>query len=783
MIEQSTPKLKVDPNTQLVTVDKSIPTISVLWNQVTQQAVINTAPGPTIASRAYGMVHTAMFDAWAAYDPKAIATQLGDDLQRPENEITENNKEEAMSFAAYCVLKDLFPSQIPIFDKLMLELGFDPNNVATDITTAVGVGNVSAQALLELRDEDGSNENGKDSKGILGVPYSDISNYQPINPYSNPIDIEYWTPELVPIDAEPGKENTIQNFLTPHWGNVIPFALESGSQFRPQAPEPFLLVDGEVDLAAKTITLEESGEVFPITKDLIGDIINPKFIEQTEKIVDISGNLTDKEKLIAEFWEDGDGTSFPPGTWMTFGEFVSARDSNTLDEDAQLFFALGNAVFDAGIATWESKTFYDYVRPVRAVRTLGELGLIGEFDEDLGGFAIDAWKIPGAGTQKILATDFITYQTPGSHPSPPFAEYTSGHSAFSAAGAEILQLFTDSDEFGASVTFNPGESRFEVDITPSEVVTLAWDTFTEAADEAGMSRIYGGIHFDDGDINGRQLGIEVGQTVWEQAQYFIQGGKQKPEILIGSIDDDFITGLAGSDTIDALAGSDTIRGKEGDDLIFAGEDNDLVLGEFGNDTIFGNEGDDCILGNQNNDLIVGGEGNDILDGNLDSDTIFGNEGSDILIGGLGDDFLEGGSGSDRVTGGEGNDTIIGVDLTSTQSLLGKGERDILVANRRFNSIGSDTFILGNETSVFYNDGNSNTKGETDLARILGFDPKNDTIQLHGSADLYSLKFGSEDGKTNARIIYQPESEVVGELIASIIDVSPDLSLENPAFSF
>ena len=91
-----------------------------------------------------------------------------------------------------------------------------------------------------------------------------------------------------------------------------------------------------------------------------------------------------------------------------------------------------------------------------------------------------------------------------SDPSPPFAEYTSGHSAFSAAAAEVLRLATGSDEFAASVTFEPESSRFELGLTPNEAVTLEWDTFSEAADEAGISRLYGGIHFADGDLNGRK---------------------------------------------------------------------------------------------------------------------------------------------------------------------------------------------------------------------------------------------------------------------------------------
>ncbi|MGB5636843.1 MAG: DUF6851 domain-containing protein [Waterburya sp.] len=117
--ESITPTLNLQPDTQLVTVDDPSPTVSVLWDRAVQQAVIDAAPGPTIGSRAYSMVHTAMFDAWAAYDPKAISTQLGDDLQRPEVEITEANKQEAMSFAAYRVLVDLFPDQVEIFRELM----------------------------------------------------------------------------------------------------------------------------------------------------------------------------------------------------------------------------------------------------------------------------------------------------------------------------------------------------------------------------------------------------------------------------------------------------------------------------------------------------------------------------------------------------------------------------------------------------------------------------------------------------------------------------------------
>ena len=586
--ESTIPTLELDVDTQLVTVDDPSPTVSVLWDRVTQEAVIDTAPGPTIASRAYSMVHTAMFDAWAAYDPEAIATQLGDELQQPESEITEANKIEAMSYAAYRVLVDLYPDRVEIFDELMREMNFDPDNMTTDTTTPAGIGNVSAQTLLEFRHQDGSNQASE-------TPYASDSEYPYVNEPGHALHIDRWTAEYIPIDATEA-DAPIQEFLTPHWGDVTPFALESGDVFRPDPPQPFLLVDGEIDLEDRTITIADTDEVLPINKDLIGEIINPEFIAQAERLIDASANLTDEQKLIAEFWEDAGGTSFPPGTWMTFGQCVSARDDNTVDEDAQMFFALGNAVFDAGIATWEAKRHYDYARPVRTIRALGELGLIGEFNSELGGYAIEAWGGSGQGTQTILASDFITYQTPGDHPSPPFAEYTSGHSAFSAAGAEILQSFTESDDFGGFINFEPGESRFEPGITPEEPVTLEWSTFSEAADEAGISRIYGGIHFDEGDLNGRLLGAEVGEAVWDRAQFYIQGGETEIEDPHTDIFDPVNYG-------DCFGDKNIIVVSVGDDLLEIGF-------SFANSSIHARIGNNVLIGNS--DLLSEEDGDDFF---------------------------------------------------------------------------------------------------------------------------------------------------------------------------
>jgi hypothetical protein len=505
-----------------LTLPASAATVVSDWVGLALKAVENapitgdSVTAPTSASRTYGLLGTAMYDAWSAYEVTPISTLLGDSFQRPTQENTNDNKSEAISYAAYNILSELFPNQVNIFKDQMLGFGFNPDNPTT---TAAGIGNLMAETLMGFRRSDGANQLDN---------YKDTTGYNPVNitlPGQAPIinDITRWTAEHVPIDD---LDAPIQKALTPQWGDVIPFALTSGGQFRPPAPESFLLDPlATADLQARTITRSD-GTVVPISRDLIGTDINPDFIAKSDAIVGFSGNLTDKEKMIAEYWEDPSGTAFPPGHWLEIGQFVSQRDSHSLDDDAQMFFALGNAVMDAGIATWEAKYFYDYARSVRVIRELGRLCLIGTEDvPGTGQCYIDAWAGPGQGTERILATEFITYQTPGGNPSPPFPEYTSGHSGFSAAAAEILKLFTGTDVYGDSITFLPGSSRFEPGFTPVNSVTLSWDTFTDAADEAGVSRCYGGIHFVCGDLEGRKLGRKVGTQVWNRSQFFINGGE------------------------------------------------------------------------------------------------------------------------------------------------------------------------------------------------------------------------------------------------------------------
>src|SRR5215212_11139090 len=142
------------------------------------------------------------------------------------------------------------------------------------------------------------------------------------------------------------------------------------------------------------------------------------------------------------------------------------------------------------------------------------------------GKKVRAWAGPNQGTKKINGEDWQPYQA-ATVVTPPFPEYVSGHSTFSAAGAEILKRFTGSDDLGSSYTQPKGTSRVEPGTIPAADVTLSWDTFSDAADQAGISRRYGGIHFEEGDLMGRDMGRRIAAQAWDKAQTYITGHPKK----------------------------------------------------------------------------------------------------------------------------------------------------------------------------------------------------------------------------------------------------------------
>lgn len=463
--------------------------VVIRWNEAFLQAVRDSKLGPPIVARALAIAHTCMYDAWAAYDHKAVGTRLGSALRRPSTDHTLANKMQAISFAAYRAGVDLFPGSIStIFDPLMRDLGYNGADLTTDPSTPAGVGNVAARAVLDFRHRDGANQLADEPGGTAGVAYSDYTGYLPVN---DPMDIRVpFDPSSVhdanswqPLRYVDGSGNVVTpKFVGPHWQRVATFALAPGALRSSTGPARY----GSAE-----------------------------YVAQAHDLLDLSAGLTDEQKMIAEYWADGPRSELPPGHWNLFAQFVSRRDhhgfhSHGVEQDVKLFFALTNAISDAGCCAWDNKRAFNSVRPITAIRTL--------FRSQ----SVRAWAGPYQGTRMIDGAAWFPYQ-PTTFPTPPFSEYSSGHSNFSAAGAEILMLFTGSDRFGGSTVLSAGSSRIEPGAVPLNDVKLSWATFSDAANQAGISRRYGGIHFEQGDLDARATGRIAARIAWEKAREYWKG--------------------------------------------------------------------------------------------------------------------------------------------------------------------------------------------------------------------------------------------------------------------
>jgi hypothetical protein len=447
------------------------------WDEATLAAVRAVRPGPTVVARSLAMVHTAMYDAWAPYDARAVGTRLGGTLRRPADERTADYKSKAMSYAAYRTLLDLFPARAADFRSFMAILGYDPDDAGTDTTTPQGIGNVVAQAVLDFRHADGSNQLGTEPGGN-GRPYSDWTGYAPVNSWDRVTDPYRWQPLCVPTPP-PGATScagTVQSFATPHWNRVTPFALTRPDQFGPP-------------------TMDRS-----------------RLPGEAKALIDLQARMGETEKTSAYYWADGPGSELPPGHWAMVAQAASRAAGTGPDANVKTFFTLGNALLDASIATWNAKRVQDTVRPITYIRWL------------YAGKKIKSWGGPGKGIVDVDGSQWRPYQE-ASVVTPPFAEYTSGHSAFSGAASQVFSRAAGTDAFkvALTVTVKAGSSTIEPGLVPAKDLVLKFSSFGDAANQAGLSRRYGGIHFEDGDLAGRALGRSVGDAAWARARAYVDG--------------------------------------------------------------------------------------------------------------------------------------------------------------------------------------------------------------------------------------------------------------------
>lgn len=379
------------------------------WNKTLLDAIKVEKTAPPIASRQMAIVHTAIYDAVNSINPQhqPYLTQL------PVPPTT--SKEAAIAAAAHRTLVNLFPKQSAKFDQdFQMSLANIPDSQAK--SDGIALGETVADRILAARANDGANTT---------VTY---------------------TPENQPgkwIPTPPGFTAAV----LPHWGNVQPFGITSGSQFRPVAPPA-------LDTPEYAVEVNQVKEIGKIDSSI-------RTADQTE---------------IAEFWSNGPGTFTPPGHWNQIAQDISSLSLNSLEEKARLFALLNIALADAGIASWDGKYAYNYWRPVTAIQKADQ-------DNNPATTADPNW-------QPLLTT-------------PAFPEYISGHSTFSGAADPVMSSIFGND-FGFADRGDSSVNTFR-----------KYNNFAQAADESGVSRIYGGIHFESANANGLATGRNIGNYVMQ----------------------------------------------------------------------------------------------------------------------------------------------------------------------------------------------------------------------------------------------------------------------------
>ncbi len=551
-----------------------------------------------------------MWDAWAAYDATA-ATYLHH--ERATAEDVEAARAEAISFAAYRVLKHRFASSpgatttMAALDARMDALGYDKTNTSTTGDTPAALGNRIAAHVIAYGLADGSNEaNGYANRF-----------YQPVNPAlivilpGNPdiLDPNRWQPLALQYYVDQNGNPVPTGYppaLTPEWGAVTSFALTTNDLtihpgppgfdwlvYHDPGPPPqiggvgdatyksgfaqnvlfssYLTPDDGVSIDISPASLGNSSLG---TNDGQGYALNPVTGQPYTPEVVPRGDYT---RVLAEFFADGPSSETPPGHWFTIANYVSDQPGfekrlggtgavlGDLEWDVKLYFALGGAVHDAAVTAWGIKGWYDSVRPISAIRYMadhgqssdpGQLsydpaglpltpGLIevitpvltapGQKFQHLAGnegkIAIRAWRgnpvdpvNQYSGVGWILAERWVPYQK-ATFVSPPFPGYVSGHSTYSRASAEVLTLFTGSEFFpsGLGEFVAPQNAYLTFERGPSVEVRLQWAKYFDAADQSGLSRIYGGIHPPFDDIPGRLLGHVIGPDAFAKAITYFNG--------------------------------------------------------------------------------------------------------------------------------------------------------------------------------------------------------------------------------------------------------------------
>ena len=593
------------------------------WNELLLRSISRDQARPTIHARNLYHTSVAMWDSWATYDPVAKCVIFGE-WHPTTSPAIDALREETMSFACYRLLRWRFanspgaPVVLPLYDALMARHGFNIANTSTVGNTPAEIGNRIAAAVIAYGLADNSNE----ANGYANQFYQPVNtaliptlpgNPNLTNPNRwQPLSLQYFVSQSgvpVPTGYPPA--------LSPEWGQVKPFALSQQDLTVGQRDNfdywiyhdpgsPPLLGSAtaadykwsfEMVVAWSSHLDPDDGVMIDISPASLGNAPLPTTPAQVQQFYDFYNGgdwgtgytlnpvtglpytpqivpRGDYTRVLAEFWADGPTSTTPPGHWFEILNTVSDNSLlvkriggvgpvvGNLEWDVKSYLALGGAMHDCAVCIWGLKGWYDFVRPVSAIRYMADRyyanpshphaitlhpGLIeevtaattapGQRHAHLAGHegkvAIRAWRGPPytgsppsatAGVGWILAANWWPYQR-ATFVTPPFAGFPSGHSGYSRAAAVVLHRLTGSPWFPGGL----GEWRFPKnnylvhEPGPSQNITLQWASYYDASNQTSLSRIWGGIHPPADDIPSRFLGQRIGNDAMDRAELMWAG--------------------------------------------------------------------------------------------------------------------------------------------------------------------------------------------------------------------------------------------------------------------
>jgi len=449
------------------------------------------APGDApFILRTTTLITASWFDATAPYSASAVGVYSN--LGRLPTSGGDFERNVAIMYASHEVLNSLMPEFAADWNAMMAAVGLDPNNDATDDSPA-GIGNQAGTAVVSAREQDGMNQLGdEDGSPYHRRPYSDYTGYKPVNSAERLRDARRWQPDTLT------NGNGIffsQQFVTPQLGVTEPFSYDRVTR---KAARP-----------KKSYAVRRKGKP------------RAPYIEQADEVLSAQVSLTDRQKLMAEFFDN----KISSLGFSTVAASLYHRLS--LEQFVQIDFLVNAAAFDTAITIWHNKRRFDAVRPFTAI------GVI------YGDERITAWGGPGQGiVDDMTGNGWRPYLQSANHP-----EYPSASASFCRAHSTATKLYLENEAGLSAADANdlafwtpgflppqfevldkaPGSSTIEPGVTPAARTVLGWSTWDEFSEDCGISRLWAGVHFFDSIPAGQAIGDPIGAEAYEWLRAHIDG--------------------------------------------------------------------------------------------------------------------------------------------------------------------------------------------------------------------------------------------------------------------